>query len=471
MVNFRHDSPPSAVAESDPHRAAAKLRILGLAVGAVFLSQLLLTGYLHATSGDLRDFGSGFITAQRVLTRGWDDLYDLQDQVAEQQSFYQRIGAPTPAGMALPFIYAPVALFIFMPLAPFQPAPLAYTLWICLNFLLAASAITIVLRRVELPRSLTLPTSALIVLGYAPLAMGLVIGQSVGFTVLLYTLAFLAFWRGSDRLGACCLALLMMIKPQLIVGAILLLLVQRRWRAITTFVAAGIVLAFATLALVGPDGVTDYLTTIKRMDNFFGMPEYGMSTAAMVNWRSVVARLPGMTEGVGSAAIGALALATLGLVAWVWRRPGLEGEPFVRAFLVFTAAGLLSGYHDHYQDLGTLVPPALALFLLHRREVGRMAAAAMSGAGRTALGLTEPAAASAALALLAAVLLVVFPSGAWLVAGPHALVRTWVLASLAAPGLLCTIAAGIVTAAAARPSGDSSQGSASQPLRSPRTSE
>jgi hypothetical protein len=440
-------------------------RLVVLAACLALLYQFLRVAADFIGSGDLRDFMQGFSAGQRILSAGWSGLYDLPAQIAFQQRYIAESGASGHLD-ALPFVSLPLTALLFLPLAAL-PSSLALAIWIALNFALASGAIMMTARAVATPGALglsvahrapppaaTLAMGIICALGFLPLAWGLLIGQSVGFTLLLFAVAFLALARGQDRIGGLSLALLAMIKPQLVVGPVVFLLVQRRWGALLTFSISATGLAGVGFALVGLDGIPAYLHLLGQMDSFFGDPRLGLYTDRMVNWRSWVARIPGVDAPVGMMLVMALTAATFIVVGYAWRRRASGGRAFALAYLSFAAAGLLCSFHSTYQDLIILLPAGLAALGLDRFAVQQAIDDAAQAARRwTRRGQPAPKATPRAptrawrpsrwpgLALVACVFLVVIPGLAWLVGGPHALARVPIWATMAGPALVLFILA------------------------------
>jgi hypothetical protein len=153
------------------------------------------------------------------------------------------------------------------------------------------------------------PTVMAVIRGQSTLVVAGLLGLSVG----------LARYRSGLALG------LSALKPTLGPLWALWQLAGGHWRAVGT--AAAVVLGFLVLAalVVSPQAVIDYPS---HLVGVVGQDVPGVHPAEMVNWRGAAERL-----GVGAWFIVAGSVATLGLVALVWRRSSSRQLGAAAAFL------------------------------------------------------------------------------------------------------------------------------------------
>ncbi len=239
--------------------------ILWLAVllaGANFAHQVIVPAENQLTHGF-----AAYYTASRLLLAGQFDAraydnawFEAQTQVAmngEASDIYN-VNPPSTAWMM-------VGLAALSPHA----ARIAWTLG---N--LALMVATLALLGWELGLGgIGLSLLALIALGFTPISENFRLGQAYILLLFLYTLALRGFLRGENWLLGLSLALLLMLKSA---GwpLLLLLLLQRRWRAL------GFTLAGIALILVG------------------GLPWIGLDS-----WRAYVLALPDIGRGPWTASI------------------------------------------------------------------------------------------------------------------------------------------------------------------------
>jgi len=160
-------------------------------------------------------------------------LYDLETQREVQNAIW-----PSLQGSVLPIAYPAFLARWVEPLALLS-ATNARIVWTVVMFLCVVGACALVTRVSSGLRGLTWETIVIALL-FAPLFLGVLGGQIVGLSVLLYS-ALLYLDRKRDRWSEVALGIvagLWMYKPHFscAVGAVLLL--QRRWCAIGTWVGA-----------------------------------------------------------------------------------------------------------------------------------------------------------------------------------------------------------------------------------------
>jgi hypothetical protein len=297
------------------------------------------------------------------------------------------------------------------------PAPVATVLWLAFNLALVAIFAQFMARRAPkaqfvgtaIRRSSIAMLSLFILL---PIDWGLLSGQPVGPILLLAELSFVALVARNDGRAGIWLGLLAVFKPQLVLVPLLGLLVLRRPRAVVGAALAGLVLLATSLALVGIRGLLAYVDLLRQIDPTLGSTAYSIRTEAMVNWRAWIVALPGIDAPSALLLTTAAAIVTIGVTLLLCVR-GRSPAQIAPAYLALTAAGLVAGYHSHYQDLVVLLPPAVGMLAMRRKALSPSTAAA---------------------------LLFVAPSLAWLLLGVFALAWLQVWTALAVPGLVLLIA-------------------------------
>lgn len=426
-----------------------RLSHLALFVGS---AQLLVAGgilWLHGAPGAFGgDFIAYYSAGTQILAHGWSHLYDLPAQLAAQRSLLAQSGLPATAPIVIPFNYPAPAALIFLPFALLSPGP-AVALWVGLNLVLVGVSGVIAVISVPAgdvhrfkPGRVAFACMPLL---FLPVDWGLLAGQPVGLVLLLGTVAY-AGWRDRHDVSlGISLGLLAALKPQLVVGPAIGLLVLGRRRAVGTLVGVGAALFGLTVALIGVNGLVSYVQLLVHMDPARGNASLAVQATAMVNWRALLVRVPGLNDqGVllATLAFGALTLLPAGLRCRRW-----PAQP-ERAYSAMTVAGILAGYHSHYQDLVVLIPPALAAFLALFAHWSRINVPRLAGSKLRAAVLSGRSTESVVFHLAAPVavlLLVAAPGLTWLCVGLFALGLLHVWTFLAAPGLallLIAIASG-----------------------------
>ena len=180
-------------------------------------------------------------------------LYELSTVRALEQDIAFTAGIDPGASVG-PWWNPPIYAWVFAPLSglPFGKALL---IWTGINLAAAAVAVCL-LGRTMASRSDRVLT-ALLVLGSAPFLQSITHGQNSAISLLLVTIAALAWRAGRTFTASICLGLLM-YKPQLAAVLAIVLILHRGWRAGAGLVYVGLVILLLTTATM-PGALSDYL--------------------------------------------------------------------------------------------------------------------------------------------------------------------------------------------------------------------
>ena len=237
-------------------------RRLILVVCGVIVAVSVVLGILNVALGDtpltvignplLPDYLANW-TGGRFLVDGMADaLYDRQAQYRLQAA---TVG---PSDSVAWFVSPPITAVLYAPLAllPYVPSAL---LWAAITIgLLVAS---LALMRPMFPR---LSGRDWVVVGVAiaatqPLLQLIGSGQNTAVCLFLWVAGVRLLGSGRE-VAAGSLFALGLIKPQLFVLAPVVLLAQRRWRALGAWAAVASAMAVVSVAVVGVDGVVEWVT-------------------------------------------------------------------------------------------------------------------------------------------------------------------------------------------------------------------
>ena len=209
------------------------------------------------------------------------------------------------------FILASVPLALF-------PATVAAWIWLCVLGAVVLGSMWIL--GVRDWRCLVLAVTSPVVVH------GLWFGNLTVFLVLPLALA----WRYRDRARVAGIAVGVAVAAKLFVWPLVVwLLLTRRFRAAAWAVGSAVVLVLGAWALVGFQGLRDYPTLLRAVQDVYAVRSVSLSTVAGALGASVSAAV----------AVAAVAgLACLGLAAWLVRQP--DGDR--RAFAIVVAACILS---------------------------------------------------------------------------------------------------------------------------------
>jgi len=305
------------------------------------------------------DFG-GFYTGATIVWR--DRASDLGD-IDTQKQVQAEIQAREQTGWKWfnPLPHPPVLSLLTAPIAEL-PIRTAYWLWV-LASVAAAGVAAYLLARVLSP-AVPIATT-IILLCFEPLWHLVWWGQVDAFILLPVAAGCALLLRarsGRDEVAAGLLIGTLALIPQYAVVPFLALAVARR-RAAAGMAAMGGLLALASVAMVGRDGLAHYVDMVRYFGAFTGTAT--VTERAMFNVRGMVLRL-GLDLGEQTIIrlVWAIALILAALtVAAAGRalRPGRA--PDLALGLVLLAA-LLTSYHTHRQTL-------VFLFVLFAALVGR----------------------------------------------------------------------------------------------------
>lgn len=252
----------------------------------------------------------------------------------------------------VPNVYPPYFALLLAPLAAL-PYNVAYVVWLCLNcFLLAAGTFVFEpLARLGPRRALYVRFAFFCSL---PVVVALLQGQTSCLTLALLALVYLALRSERDTLASGALAIAM-IKPQYVLPFLLLLLIQRRWRALASFAVASLLLLALPAAILGLSVDAQYLDTLRHAagwgSNMGGFaPVWNRSFAGFAQ---LLLPQPASTVVTGVLDLAALAL---------FIRALLRGARLDLAFGLALVVALLVSQHVLIHDLTLLIiPVAIAL--------------------------------------------------------------------------------------------------------------
>jgi hypothetical protein len=169
--------------------------------------------------------------------------------------------------------------------------------------------------------------------------------------LLLHTAVLLTLARKQDAVAGVLIAA-GMFKPQLFVGLLPLLLIDRRWRSLLSFTATCVVIGGVTLALGGTATIERWVSLL-RSDVYHD--EIARQAAKMYSWQSVWTVAFG--TGAVTSVLGMLStLLIFGAVCYLWWRR--IGDLPLR-YAVTLCGLMVMGPHLFVYDLGLLVLPGL----------------------------------------------------------------------------------------------------------------
>ncbi len=306
-------------------------------VSAVYSLWLWVSNY--AADNFHNDFTFYYAAARLGLAHGWSHLYDLR----LQQEQLDAIGSHITVAQLARYVSPPPLAWLVTPLA-LLPYQVAYWLWSAL--LVGALVLAWHLAAPGKNRARVIFLVAAI--GWLPIVYGLQLGQPALFVAGGVAACYALLQRGRDVEAGAVLGVLV-LKPQLALLVPVVLLVSGRWRAFASAVVVLAALTAASLVVLAPSGVTDYLD---RLNFATTIPEnQGQTIAGWIHNLQVARVVQGL-----------IAAWTVG-VAYRLRRRG----PAV-VLAVALIGGLAASPYVHYDDLAML---GLACLLFLRAARGR----------------------------------------------------------------------------------------------------
>jgi hypothetical protein len=246
------------------------------------------------------------------------------------------------------FLHPPFFALVLAPLANLSYGH-AFLCWTLLNvallgvmpWLLCAS-IALTARR---------PYLGILAMIFYPTLTTLVLAQSSIVLTFVLMLSYLFLAKEHDSTAGLVLSLAT-IKFQYVFVIAGLLLVNKRYRAVTGFVMGTLILLAISIRVVKIRGLVEYFEFLKSYNAQRGYDAHQL--ALMVNWRGFLGSTGLSNHIVLFSTIGSLALIVMGVYAAV--RHGTAKKTDVVLALFVTIAVLASPY-THFQDLTVLLLP------------------------------------------------------------------------------------------------------------------
>ena len=324
----------------------AAAMIAALAIFAVYgavLHRIAINA--HGATGDFLSFyGAGFL----VRTGRAAHLYDPATLEWAQRrlypgSFDEAIGYPLPVFVA--WCFAPLSLL---------PFTLSFFVFMgAMTLLLAGLVLTFRRALVDvppLPRNLFLAGAAF----GMPSIASIVFGQVDLIALAGLTAGYLLLKDNRPRAAGIALALVL-VKPHMLLGVGLLLLVRRDWRALGSLAAVGLPLLIVPALLSAPGALLDNMRIIASYPG--AGKALSVNAAVMPNWRGfIVSLINNDSIWLWFPGFAAIAVAVAGAAVTRWRTAAFDQSYALAAMLP-----LLVSPHVHTQNLVLLLLPGAIL--------------------------------------------------------------------------------------------------------------
>ena len=337
------------------HRIAALSVGLGIAMCAVTLPcwWTIVRDHSPSCSVSKPDFMSLY-TGAKLFWTNRSALYNL-----EQQRLIQESIDPSRGDWVLPFFYPPFFAAFLVPLAWLRFSA-AFIVMTVINIVLLATTIELLVRRLQLNRQQTYWLVLTTLCNYG-VHYGLLEGQTSFIALLLLTL-FMLTLRESGFASSGIWSGFLFFKPQLAGIPLLILLSNKKWRALEwAFLTLGL-FALISLVGVGADGIKDYLALSAQAaagNDYLRIEPEGMHNLRALTYFFFPAPWRDAVWWAG----------TIVLVALIVARSRASEKPngiFFAEWITIAAALILVSPHLHSHDLTLLIIP----FALVLKQVG-----------------------------------------------------------------------------------------------------
>jgi hypothetical protein len=330
--------------------------VIVAAMGSLaLLLNAVLGGFPVALSGEvvLPDFFAHWTGGRLVLLGRVSELYDPTAQTALQVAT-----VPSTRGLAW-FVSPPTSALLFVPLAalPYGWGVLVWTVVTVAALGLALCCSGTLLRNREGDHRLFV----LVMWSTPPVFELIGSGQDTALALLVVMLSLRLAGRGKE-VGAGAVLAVGLYKPHLFVLVPVVLLMQRRYRALGALAATSVLVVLVTLPVVGPGAWTNWVRALAS-------PLYADQVQVSQTWK--MQSLSALSTAFGGTADIAYIYLAVGVVAFVWTaRRFSDDTPRVWALALMTT--VVFSPHAMVYDLVLLVPVAAYLLGRHNTRAARL---------------------------------------------------------------------------------------------------
>jgi hypothetical protein len=195
-----------------------------------------------------------YVGVRIALEHGWSHIYSLP----LQHDLFTQLRPHATFNDGERFVSPPPFAWLVLPLSIFGPAMAVYG-WLAISLAALAAAWWLAAPGTGMARVLWL----LATLAWYPVLYGLSLAQPALVIVLIVVVAWRLTEAERPYLAGIVLGL-SVIKPQLTLLLPAVLFLAGRWRVAVAWAATAAVLALASLAVVGPQGLSDYMALLNE---------------------------------------------------------------------------------------------------------------------------------------------------------------------------------------------------------------
>jgi hypothetical protein len=268
----------------------------------------------------------------------------------------------------LPYVNAPFFVLPFTILAR-MPYSWAYLLWLLLSLALYVAGLTLIWRTLDgIPRDAWL-TSLLLALSFMPFLVECLAGgqtSAVGFFCLAFAIS--SERRGYHILSGLAISLCA-YKPTLLLLAMPMLLITRRYKTLLGFVAGCGILGLLSLLVVGREGCLGYINSLLYFTNASTSAASGLRSWKYVDVNSFFRLLMGHHTFLRWTMMAAVFLIVLPLLFRLWwqSNPGRRADQSLVWALTLTWTLVLNLYVGIYDSTLVVLSVLLTTDVMYRR--------------------------------------------------------------------------------------------------------
>lgn len=311
-----------------------------------------------------------FYTAARMI---WDgkgaQLYDLRQQTAYQEEILRLLHTQFRfRDGLLAYNHPPFEILWYIPLGGLSYLQ-AYCVWLAVSLGCFLVSIYLLLRFRHRQDRRRLVQYFFGSLAFFPVFINLLQGQDSATLLLFWTLGYWNLVRSKEATAGVWLSLLLQ-KFQVLLPTLLVLLMLRRWRVLSGFLAGSIALLAVSLALVGPSGIESYARLIVEMSGW--IERKGIYPSQMHNLRAqFYVWLYSQHLVVANLLTGLSSVALLFVLVRAWKGEWKPGSAeFGLKFSLLVTISLLVSPHLNLHDLSCLLLPGLLIGQISDQEIG-----------------------------------------------------------------------------------------------------
>ena len=303
----------------------------------------------------------------------WDgkgvQLFDLREQTVYQEAILRSLHTEFRFRDALlAYIHAPFEILWFLPLGGlgyFQ----AYLVWLAVSLGCVVTGVYLLLHSLGSVTRGLLAKCILGSLAFFPVFINLLQGQDSATLFLFWTLGYWNVVRSKEAMAGVWWSLLLQ-KFQIVLPTLLVLVMLKRWRVLTGFLAGSVALLVVSLAVVGRSGLESYARLIIEASSW--IERKGIYPSQMHNLRAqFYVWFYQDHPGVANVLTGLASVVLLALLLRSWKGEWDPGSArFGLKFSLLVTVSLLVSPHLNLHDLSCLLLPGLLIGQISDQDAG-----------------------------------------------------------------------------------------------------